>query len=114
MSRKRRRQPKIEKVVDDAHTFRCRCGISAAIREEVYQNEDGEVVKYNLAFIHFGICQKDNGRVLGYDNSHGYHERHFMGSATGASFTDYETTASLFYDEVSKLKEEHEKADRRR
>jgi hypothetical protein len=84
------------------------------IREEVYQNEGGEVVKYNLAFIHPGICQKDNGRVLGYDNAHGYHERHFMGSAEETSFTNYEITVTGFYDEVAKLKEKHEKADHRR
>jgi hypothetical protein len=33
-------------------------------REEVYVDGAAAVVKYNLVFIHRGLCQRDNGRVL--------------------------------------------------
>jgi hypothetical protein len=65
----------------------------------------GAVVKYNLVFIHFGLCQQDNGRVVGYDNAHGQHERHWMGSMEPADFINYERTLRRFLDEVEALKE---------
>lgn len=58
------------------------------------------VVKYNLAFIHFGVCQQDHGRVVGYDNAHGRHERHFMGEVQEVEFTSYEVTLTRFQSEV--------------
>lgn len=75
------------------------------LREEVFQDSHGRLVKYNLAFIHFGLCPVDNGRVLGYDNAHGIHERHWMGTAQEVDFTSYQETLALFRDEVAKLKE---------
>jgi hypothetical protein len=67
-------------VVDEIDQVRCKSGSYGVIREEVYVDAAGAVVKYNLVFIHLALCQQDNGRVLGYDNAHGDHERHWMGS----------------------------------
>ena len=69
-------------------------------------NDAEAVVKYNLVFIHLGLCQQDNGRVLGYDNAHGQHERHWMGDVTPAHFVSYERTLRRFLDEAEVLKEE--------
>ena len=41
--------------------------------------EGGRVIAYSLAYINHRRCSVDNGRLLGYDDSHGYHHRHFMG-----------------------------------
>jgi hypothetical protein len=41
--------------------------------------------------------------VLGYDNSHDFHHRHFMGKVEAIKFKDYETLASRFRDEVQEL-----------
>ena len=60
------------KVVDETTHVRCSVG-EGTIREEVWQDSEGKVVKYNLAFINHRLCAKDNGRVLGYDNNHGGH-----------------------------------------
>jgi hypothetical protein len=38
-----------------------------------------EVTRYNLAYINHSICHVDNGRVLGFENAHDYHHRHYMG-----------------------------------
>jgi hypothetical protein len=62
-------------------------------------------VKYNLAFIHLDLCQQDHGRVLGYDNAHGFHERHWMGEAERTAFRDYKTTFERFIAELERLKE---------
>lgn len=107
------RQPKV-KLVDETHVSKCKCGLTSTIREEVWVDERGAVVKYNLAFIHFGIYQGDNGRVFGFDNAHGYPEMHLMGKAQRTSFATYSDMAKTFYEGVSKLKEAHEKRNRRR
>jgi hypothetical protein len=93
------------KAVDDSDQVRCKSGSYGVIREEVYVDDYEAVVKYNLAFIHFGLCQQDNGRVLGYDNAHGHHERHWMGNAERVGFISYERTLGRFLKEVEELKE---------
>jgi hypothetical protein len=62
------------KVVDEVSRVRCASG-PGVIREEVWQDAAGEVSRYNLAFINHFMMREDNGRVLGYDNGHGYHHR---------------------------------------
>jgi hypothetical protein len=75
----------------------------AKVKEDVWRTDDGEVVKYSLAYINFLVCGKDNGRVLGYDNSHDYHHRHFMGTVEPVEFDNYETLAERFWLEVQEL-----------
>ena len=62
--------------------------------------EDGEVVAYSLAYINPKRCSVDNGRVLGYDNRHGYHHRHFMGQVGAIEFSTYKNLARRFFKEV--------------
>jgi hypothetical protein len=87
-------------------TVRSKSGQTGIVREEVWVNSKNKVVKYNLAYINFRLCQSDNGRVLGYDNAHGHHERHFMGAKVASAFTTYIDKSAGFYAEVNKLKEE--------
>jgi hypothetical protein len=95
----------IRKAVDDIDQVRCKSGSYGIIREEVYVDDAAAVVNYNLVFVHLGLCQQDNGRVLGYDNAHGHHERHWMGSVQPAGFISYERTLRRFLDEGEALKE---------
>jgi hypothetical protein len=37
------------------------------------------VTRYNLAYINHATCHVDNGRVLGFDNAHELHHKHYMG-----------------------------------
>ena len=64
----------------------------------------GAVVKYNLAFINHGLYARDNGRVLGYDNAHGIHERHWMGTRETFAFNSYAATVARFSSEVAALR----------
>jgi len=73
------------------------------IREEVWQDETGEVVKYNLVFVH-RLQTKDNGRVLGYDNAHGIHERHFKGRVERTEYAGYDLLLERFLSEVRELR----------
>ena len=54
------------------------------------------VTRYNLAYINHAIYSGDNGRVLGFDNAHDYHHRHFMGKVETVEFISYEATLERF------------------
>lgn len=62
-----------------------------------------KVVSYALAYINPLIFSGDNGRVLGYDNSHGYSHRHCMGVITPEPFTSYEALYDRFEQEWQAL-----------
>lgn len=91
-----------EKVVDETILLK-RPRRGARLREEVWQTQSGRVTKYNLAYINHEVCQVDNGRVLGYDNGHDYHHRHFMGKVEEIEFLDFESQAARFRQEVQEL-----------
>lgn len=61
------------------------------------------MAKYSLAYINPRICGVDNGRVLGYDNSHAYHHRHYMGEIEEINFPGYEALVNRFQKEVENL-----------
>ena len=69
---------------------------------EVWGYRDaGQVVvtRYNLAYINHAIFQGDNGRVLGFDNAHGYHQ----GRVEPVEFRSYEDTLERFQQEWLKI-----------
>ena len=74
----------------------------ALLREWIWF-EDGKVVEYALAYINLKVCSADNGRVLGYDHSHGYHHRHWMGKVEPVEFTTYVEIIERYYNEVHEL-----------
>jgi hypothetical protein len=96
---------RLRKVIDEVSPVRCVSG-PGLIREEVWQDATGEVARYNLAFINHFLTQKDNGRVLGYDNQHGHHHRHFKGIVEPFVFVSYDNTLDRFRDEVIVLRTE--------
>ena len=57
------------------------------------------VTRYNLAYINHDMYQGDNGRVLGFDNAHGYHHRHYMGRIEELAFVSYAATQERFQQE---------------
>ncbi len=65
-----------------------------------YQDQGRTVVtRYNLAYLNHAIFAGDNGRVLGFDNAHGYHHRHYMGQVEPVEFLSYEATLERFQQE---------------
>ena len=96
---------RLRKIVDEISPVRCAAG-RGVIREEVWEDETGTVARYDLTFINRFLTRVDNGRVLGYDNSHGYHHRHFKGTGEMTKFVSYEELARRFFDEVDELKRE--------
>jgi len=102
---KRTRKPR--KVVDETTQVRCVLG-KGIVREEVWQDSKDKVVKYNLAFINHVLSAEDNGRVLGYDSSHGYHHRHYAGAKENFAFVSYEKLLKRFLNEVRELRQKKE------
>lgn len=66
------------------------------LRREVWTDGKGKVIRYNLAYINHDIFQGDNGRVLGYDNAHGYHHRHYKGKVETVEFQSFENIEDRF------------------
>lgn len=100
MGKKPKRSEPIQSIVNVGHLTGKRRG--AIVKEEIMQR-GAAVVKYALAYINPRICGADNGRVLGYDNSHGHHHRHFMGQVSSVDFPGYEALLDRFQGEVAEL-----------
>jgi hypothetical protein len=65
-----------------------------------YQEKEKTIVtRYNIAYINHAMFSGDNGRVLGYDNAHGYHHRHWMGTIEPFEFESYVSVVERFQSE---------------
>lgn len=100
MGKKRRTPAPLERRINISRLTGKRRG--AIVKVEVHRRGT-EVVKYSLAYVNPLICGADNCRVLGYDNSHGYNHRHFMGSVSSVDFPGYDVLAERFQREVNEL-----------
>ena len=76
------------KVSDDTWSLSSK-KVNGVLRREIWEDELGRVVRYNLAYINHRIFQGDNGRVVGYDNAHGFHHRHLMGVVEPVEFKSF-------------------------
>jgi hypothetical protein len=74
------------------------------IREEVWKDADGNVVRFNLAFINYHLFAGDNGRVLGYDSAHGQPHRHFAGTVESIEPAPYRAIYRRFMSEAGQLR----------
>jgi hypothetical protein len=55
-------------------------------------------------YINHEIFTGDNGRVLGYDNTHNYHHRHYLGEISVVEdFMTYENLVNRFEQEIGEF-----------
>ena len=87
------------KETDYETRFRC-AGGQGYIRIETWVDRSGHIVFYNLAFIVPHLFADDNGRILGFDNAHGVHERHYLGQVEPVPYINFQTASERFYHEV--------------
>ncbi|HTP64139.1 MAG TPA: DUF6516 family protein [Geobacteraceae bacterium] len=90
------------KLYDERHRI-SRKRDNGLLRREVWVDHRGVVTRYNLAYINHLIFSGDNGRVLGYDNHHGFHHRHYMGEPQSFDFISFEDVETRFEREWAKL-----------
>ena len=84
--------------MDDRYLIAARHG-NGQLRREIWVDETGRVSRYNLAYINHQIYAGDNGRVVGYDNQHGVHHRHYFGHSESVEFTSFEDIEARFEDD---------------
>lgn len=85
----------VTKIQDVSTTLSKKHG-NGILRREVWVDDHGKVVRYNLAYINHEVFQGGNGRVIGYDNAHGFHHRHFMGTLEAVEFVSFEAIEDRF------------------
>lgn len=99
---------KIERVlVNEALAIHKSKG-NGILKRWIRVNEDDEVTRYSLAYINHNIHAEDNGRVLGYDNDHGYHHRHYKGAIEPIAFVNFEDIEDRFQKEFVVIQKEYE------
>jgi len=84
-----------KKIVDEVHHIAGKRG-NGQLRREIWIDEKGRITRYNLAYVNHALHRGDHGRVVGYDNQHGYHHRHYFGAVSAVDFIDYETIEEQF------------------
>lgn len=97
--------PKEILLQSERHAIKEKSG-GGLLRYEVWgfiKNGATVVTRYNIAYINHDVCQVDNGRVLGFDNAHNYHHRHYMGTIEPFDFVSFENTVDLFETEWSQI-----------
>lgn len=74
------------------------------IKIEAWEDENGAIVKYSIAYINHLLCSKDNGRVIGYDNAHNFHHKHYLGEISPVDdFTNYQDLLERFEEEIKEF-----------
>jgi hypothetical protein len=96
-AKRRNRSPRDKRVDETLYLSGKRKG--AVLKEEVWYEGD-RVAKYSLAYINPKVFSGDNGRVLGFDNTHDYHHRHFMGKIEQVEFRSYADLVRRFEREL--------------
>lgn len=66
------------------------------VRIQVEFSRAGQLLRYSLVLIDTRNQAADNGRVLGYDNAHGYHHRHHLGEFEPVEFNTFEDILERF------------------
>jgi hypothetical protein len=97
------------KIVDDTNRIPNKRG-NGILRREVWVDKSGKLTRYNLAYINASVHSGDNGRVLGYDNAHGYHHKHYLGVVTAVAFVNFDTMEEQFQADWLALKEPKRKS----
>lgn len=93
--KKQNRPLRHKKVVDETVKISDKQG-NGVLKYSVSVDMQGKIARYSIAYINPHLFNADNGRVLGYDNRHGYHHRHYMGKEEMVEFISYEDIEQRF------------------
>ena len=103
MVKRKNRNTKFQKVVSEQFPVNPKRG-GGILKIEAWENEKDEIVKYSMAYINHHIFSGDNGRVLGYDNTHDFHHKHYFGEISEVSnFTTYQNLVDRFEKEIKEF-----------
>ncbi|MEA3385193.1 MAG: DUF6516 family protein [Thermodesulfobacteriota bacterium] len=103
MGREKKAKTKFKKVVSEQFPVNLKRG-GGILKIEAWENEKGEIVKYSMAYINHLIFSDDNGRVIGYDNTHDFHHKHYFGEVSEVSdFISYQNLVDRFEKEIKEF-----------
>ncbi len=103
MGRKRTQKTPFQKVVSELFSIHRKRG-GGIIKIEAWEGDEGEIVKYSMAYINHLIFSGDNGRVIGYDNTHSFHHRHYFGEISPVDdFKNYQDLMKRFEKEIKEF-----------
>lgn len=103
MKRRKKENIRFHKVVSEQFPINPGKG-GGILKIETWENDKGEVVKYSIAYINPLIFPDDNGRVLGYDNTHDFHHRHYFGQISEVhDFISYQDLIGRFEKELKEF-----------
>ena len=105
----KKRKIKSERLAHDEVITLHKSKGNGTLKRRVWVDEDDTVTRYSLAYINHHIYTGDNGRVLGYDNAHNYHHRHYMGNTEPVEFKNFEDIENCFQKEFEDIHEKHKK-----
>lgn len=80
-------------------------GLLIRVRVDFFKT--GKVARYALTLVDIN-GGPDSGRILGYDNAHGYHHRHYLGKVEPVEFNTYEEIEARFEKETQRYLKEGE------
>jgi len=95
-------------ILDESINISSRKG-NGILRMRASTDKKGNLLRYSLAYINPNIYNHDNGRVLGYDNNHDYHHRHYMGKVEKVNFSTFEEIQIQFEAEWRRLHDDYQK-----
>ena len=73
------------------------------IKFEAWEYEN-QIIKYNMVYINKSVFPNDNGRVMGYDNSHNFHHKHYFGQITEFDdFINYQELVQRFKNDIKEF-----------
>lgn len=104
----KRKTEKFTKVIDETVKLPDKQG-NGILKYSASADSNGVITRYSLVYINYNVYREDNGRVLGYDNRHGYHHRHLMGKEEKVNFDTFEEIADRFETEWRKIHEKIKK-----
>jgi hypothetical protein len=103
MRRSKTGKTKFKKVVAEQFPIHPKRG-GGIVKIDAWENDIGDVVKYSMAYVNHIIYSGDNGRVIGYDNTHNFHHKHHLGEISEVEdFTDYQDLVERFEREIKEF-----------
>jgi hypothetical protein len=110
MKKKTKKPVKTEQLIEDDIITIHRSKGNGVLRRQVWVDDRGHVTRYSLAYINHNLFTGDNGRVLGYDNAHGFHHKHYMGNTEPVSFSNFLALEKQFREEFEVIHDKAKKA----
>ncbi len=102
---------KSQKALDEVIKISNKKG-NGILKFSVDIDANGKLGRYSLTYVNINISNVDNGRILGYDNNHGYHHKHYMGKIEKVDFKSFEDIKNRFENEWRELHDSYQENEK--